>query len=176
MREITKTCSVCGLNYIEPIDNRTHNAHHKRFLEARENWGEDFILHYKQRERLKHKNWQIVMDESVSISQRAEAAKNILIAWFARSLEAWKYRRLHPEFKTYAAMMLNTPRFPKDVQAELIKVYGTQPGIPEGESYWKGKQYYTIKKSPIQGTKHNLRRAVRGKSKTLPHLNYTLKN
>lgn len=106
-------------------------------------------MEYAKREKIKAEAHSVIRS-NVSLEEKFEAAENLFMAYYFRSLEAFpkKKRELHPNYAIYVSMLLyakehlmNTtfsgiPEAEKLYKA-LVKEYGVRPGIESGRSYYK---------------------------------------
>ena len=124
-------CPACELTLL----GHTTRLCNKR-LSAIEKYG--YLPVYQQREQTKGQTVKIFCYGTHD--KQVVAAKKLLRAYFARSIEDNGYRRNHPLFKDYAAMLLFQTfwknRLSEEVYNELVQVYGTKPGIPNGNTVW----------------------------------------
>lgn len=137
--ESIEFCRSRNLLYVLPYDRREHERSHKNFIKLQEKFGKDNVIHYKEREALEVKGWEIVNNSALSLSDRIAGAEMAFRCWFARSVLADATLK-HPTLEIYISMLLNQMHvmkmLPQDVYKAMILKYGTRPGIPEGKSYW----------------------------------------
>lgn len=80
--------------------------------------------------------------QSTSPPEAKEAAAiELLKVYFSRSLGQNGYSLKHPDFNSYAAMLLNQNqfkrRFGEKIYSKLVDLYGKKPGIPEGSTTYR---------------------------------------
>lgn len=135
------TCKKCGLTYcpLIPQDRIVHAQLHSSWEAATKKYG-TLYSNTVENERLKAENRSIVCDPSQSLEDRYNAQKIVFKCLFSRSLDASNYSEKHVDFNTYIAMLLNQENTKKHLPPELynkfVEDYGTQPGIPNGETYF----------------------------------------
>lgn len=97
----------------------------------------------------------IVNDPDALLVDKVDAQIIVYKALFSRSLEASGYSLDHVDFPTYVAMILGQGEgkhfVPLDVYRQMVSVYGTKPGIPQGT-------YYSVpnKKAPTVSGEHDI--------------------
>lgn len=132
-------CSDCGrqFNSDDPEEVKSHSAHHLNWSKAVAKFG--FCWEYRYREDKKADARVRMADPSAPLEEKVEAQTTVFKALFSRSLEAFGYDLDHPDFDTYIAMLLNQGRnahnISTDVYDEMLKQYGTKPGIAKGTYY-----------------------------------------
>lgn len=142
-------CPECGLGYVYPYDKLYHEMNHLLYLNACE-WFGFKISFYSERERLKQDAYNIVFNESGSVSEKVAAVEKLFRAYFNRSVEFSKYDLKHPRFTDYCAMLLNQKFWNKrlelfpDVLKLLLKKYGRKAGISEGTTSYPPREKYQI--------------------------------
>lgn len=102
-----------------------------------------FCWDYSYREEKKADARAVVNDTSAPLGERVDAQVTVFKALFSRSLEASGYDLDHVDFHTYVSMILWQGRgkhtIPVEVYDQLVAMYSTKPGIPQGT-------YYTTRK------------------------------
>jgi hypothetical protein len=137
-------CEVCGWAFAGdiPSEVQIHNKNCQRFLAARVHYGTEYVMNFRDEAAAKERGWGLVLKEQTDLSNRVEGAEMIYRAWFSRSVGGMNnnYSLQHPSYQKYIAMMLHQEHqrrlFPPDVFEELIRKYGTLPGIKNGYSMW----------------------------------------
>lgn len=82
-----------------------------------------------------------VLQSNASPEEKEAAAIELLKVYFSRSLGQNGYSLKHPDFNSYAAMLLNQKqfknRFGEKIYFNLVNLYGQKPGIPEGSTTYR---------------------------------------
>lgn len=134
------TCIDCGFTYDSsfPEDVRQHKKEHLAWEKATQKFGK-LYLYYPERERIKAENRNICHDLSKPLEERMNAQLLVLRCLFSRSIESNGCDLNHVSFDTYVAMMLGNKTYRKNLDDglynELVKKYGTKPGISYGSIY-----------------------------------------
>lgn len=135
-------CPVCGLEYLSSSleDCKIHEENHRAFEKAVKKFGT--IYPSTTYETLKNKYLNQATDNKRSIENRINSWIEVIRSYWSRSLCGCNYDLRHPDFDTYASMLLNQYNFKKRIDNDyiyerLVSMYGTSDGIEDGTTYYK---------------------------------------
>jgi transcriptional regulator with XRE-family HTH domain len=138
-----KFCPVCGFEYAydEGLSSEAHQRAHNKAQAIIDRYG--FFWPYRVQKIEITTARAIIADPNAPDVAKYDAAVRILRALFSRSVAAYEYAD-HPDFNTYAAMMLGgndyCAEIPPAVCAQLKAAYGEQDGISHGAYYQRSRQ------------------------------------
>ena len=153
-----ETCSGCGFTY-DPLSKEEcleHNRRHLKWEQASKKFGRIYAEEIEN-ERIKGENRLIRNDSKNPFDVRYEAELKVLRCLYSRSISVNDFRLDYPTFEEYVAMMMNSPKYRKqigeDIATKLIDNFGVKPGIGDGESYYYmrtvPKSYDSSNRTPI---------------------------
>jgi hypothetical protein len=129
-------CNICGNETL----NESHAENHLKFLAAAAKCGYSYT--YAERERIKRARRAQLSNKSLSLSQRIEAAEEVMKILFFRNMISLEEINLAIPEKTYFAKLLHQKSFfesfGEDVHAVLVKRYGSLPGLEDGQTHQRG--------------------------------------
>lgn len=129
-------CNICG----NEILDESHAENHLKFLAAAAKCGYSYT--YAERERIKRARRAQLSNKSLSLSQRIEAAEEVMKILFFRNMISLEEINLAIPEKTYFAKLLHQKSFfesfGEDVHAVLVKRYGSLPGLEDGQTHQRG--------------------------------------
>ena len=134
------TCPDCGFLYNTNSEEEVaiHTEEHRAWEKATDKFGELYCNSIIN-EKIKAKNRNICNNSSNPLQERINAQLEVLKCLFSRSIVANGYDLSHVHFDTYVAMMLGNKTYRKNLDDalynELVKKYGTKPGISSGSIY-----------------------------------------
>lgn len=147
---ISNPCRDCGLSYDDddPSDVIYHEQYHASWKSATAKFGRLYSTS-RENEKVKGENRNIANNLSLPLDERYDAQLLVLRCLFSRSIIANNFDLNHVSFDGYVAMMFNNEKYRNNIDKELcqkiISIYGTLPGIPNGESI-----YHVPKNSHLQ--------------------------
>lgn len=139
--DVIRTCPDCGITY-DCSDKESMNSHKKEHLLWEKAYNKFGELHcdYYINELIKAKNRNIRDNINNSLSVRCEAEMKVLRCLFSRSVQYNNYNLNHCIFDEYVAMMMYgkcyRAQIGEEIYHEIVKKYGTMPGIEDGKSIY----------------------------------------
>ena len=134
-------CPICGLEYLasDLEDCKTHEEEHKAFENAMKKYG--MIYPSTTYETIKNKNLSVASNSTVNAENRINAWIEVMRSYWSRSLSGCSYSLSHPDFDSYASMLLNQPKFKERINNDtiykrLVSMYGTSDGMEDGATYY----------------------------------------
>lgn len=135
-------CPECGFLYCEdiPSDVKQHLTIHHQFLDAKSQYKHIYL--YEEEENLKRHGWDIVCNETVSLTERLFGAEQICYSYYSRSMSQNGFSSKHPNISDYIAMLLDAKEHLESkwgslVYNSMVEKYGTKPGITHGFTIFK---------------------------------------
>lgn len=139
--QILYTCPDCGLSYIptEYEDSKYHIEVHEAWKKAVNKFG-TLYCNSKENQDIKYKNANIRNDKEKSTHERYDAVLKIFRCYFSDSVSSANFNLNHVPFHKYVAMLMNGPKnrqaIAGDLADDIVKKYGTLPGIDDGTRYY----------------------------------------
>lgn len=135
-------CPECGTPYHMPGElENYHDLQHAKWKEAVAKFGFCWPTLAAENAKTIARNVLEKGGLSLSLDERVELNTEIFKAFFSRSLAGNDFSLDHPTFEQYIAMLLNEKQFKGKIDEEtyqtMIRLYGTIPGIIEGETYYR---------------------------------------
>lgn len=107
---------------------------------ARQRYGSENIMPYHESRAILRAAPFVCLDDNLGAREKIDAAILFLRARFSESVEHNGFSLDHPDFPTFAAMLLHKhtyiPLLTTLIHDEMTEMYGRVPGIRKGRSFW----------------------------------------
>lgn len=141
-------CWECGdyYNSAKSSDVSAHEERHAKWKAAVDKFGFCWTVSYREEVKASARN--AINCSNLSTSEHISKQLIVFKSLFSRSLEASDYDLKHVDFPTYVSMLLHQDfwkkKIPEDVYSEMVNEFGTRPGIPNKETYYKNDEHELI--------------------------------